>query len=42
MSLPEVHLQICDWLRLQAATELLWREFITMPELIPAVLTKSD
>ena len=36
VSLPEVHRQICDWLRLQAAKELLWREFMTVPERIPA------
>jgi len=36
LSLPEVHRQICDWLRLQAAKELLWREFMTVPERIPA------
>jgi len=36
VSLPEVHRQICDWLRLQAAKELLGREFMTVPERIPA------
>jgi hypothetical protein len=36
MSLPEVHRQICDWLRLEAAKELLSREFMTVPERIPA------
>ena len=36
VSLPEVHRQICDWLRLQAAKELLWRELMTVPERIPA------
>ena len=36
VSLPEVHRQICDWLRLQAANEWLWREFMTVPERIPA------
>jgi hypothetical protein len=36
LSLPEVHRQICDWLRLEAARELLWREFMTVPECIPA------
>jgi SRSO17 transposase len=36
VSLPEVHRQICDWLRLQAANEWLWREFMTVPKRIPA------
>src|SRR5262249_4095036 len=31
-SLPEVHRQVCDWLRLQAAKEWLGREFMTVPE----------
>src|SRR3954465_3462871 len=35
-SLPEVHRQITDWLRLEAAKELLSREFMTVPERIPA------
>jgi SRSO17 transposase len=35
-SLPEVHRQVCDWLRLQAAKELLLREFMTVPERVPA------
>ena len=34
--LPEVHRQICDWLRLEAAKELLLREFMTVPERVPA------
>jgi hypothetical protein len=36
MSLPEVHRLITDWLRLEAAKELLSREFMTVPERIPA------
>jgi SRSO17 transposase len=36
MSLPEVHRQITDWLRLEAAKEWLSREFMTVPERIPA------
>jgi SRSO17 transposase len=35
-SLPEVHRQITDWLRLEAAKELLSRELMTVPERIPA------
>ena len=35
-SLPEVHRQITDWLRLEAAKEWLSREFMTVPERIPA------
>jgi hypothetical protein len=33
---PEVHRRICDWLRLEAAKELLLREFMTVPERVPA------
>ena len=36
MSLPEVHRQVCDWLRLEAAKELLLRELMSVPERIPA------
>jgi hypothetical protein len=36
MSLPEVHRQVVDWLRLEAINELLRREFMTVPERIPA------
>jgi len=44
MPLPEVHRQVVDWLRLEAAKELLLpelrnslqREFMTVPERIPA------
>ena len=36
LSLPEVHRQICDWLRLEAAKELLLRELMSVPERIPA------
>jgi hypothetical protein len=36
MSLPEVHRQVCDWLRLEAAKELLVRELMSVPERIPA------
>jgi SRSO17 transposase len=36
LSLPEVHRQICDWLRLEAAKELLLREIMSVPERIPA------
>jgi hypothetical protein len=36
VSLPEVHRQICDWLRLEAAKEWLLRELMTVPERIPA------
>ena len=36
MPLPDLHRQICDWLRLEAARELLFREFMTVPERIPA------
>ncbi len=34
--LPEVHRQIVDWLRRQAAKEVLLRELMTVPERIPA------
>ena len=34
--LPEVHRRICDWLRLEAAKELLSREFMSVPERVPA------
>jgi SRSO17 transposase len=34
--LPEVHRQVCDWLRLEAAKELLLRELMSVPERIPA------
>jgi hypothetical protein len=44
VSLPEVHRQIADWLRLEAVKELLRRElrewlrqeFMTVPERVPA------
>jgi hypothetical protein len=36
MSLPEVHRQVCDWLRLEAAKELLLRELMSVPERVPA------
>ena len=36
VSLPEVHRQICDWLRLEAAKELLSRELMSVPERAPA------
>ncbi len=36
VSLPEVHRQICDWLRREAAKEVLLRELMTVPERIPA------
>src|SRR3954470_5294699 len=36
MSLPEVHRQISDWLRLEAANELLLRELMSVPERVPA------
>jgi len=36
LSLPEVHRQIGDWLRLEAVKELLLREFMTVPERVPA------
>jgi hypothetical protein len=36
VSLPEVHRQICDWLRLEGIKELLVRELMTAPERIPA------
>jgi hypothetical protein len=36
VSLPEVHRQISDWLRLEAAKELLSRELMTVPERVPA------
>ena len=36
MSLPEVHRHIFDWLRLEAAKELLLRELMSVPERIPA------
>jgi len=35
-SLPEVHRQICDWLRLKAGEELLSSEYMRVPERIPA------
>jgi len=35
LTLPEVHRQICDGLRLEAAKELLSREFLTVPERVP-------
>ena len=35
-SLPEVHRQVCDWLRLETAKELLSREIMTLPEQVPA------
>ena len=35
-SLPEVHRQICDWLRLKAVEELLSSEHMRVPERIPA------
>jgi SRSO17 transposase len=35
-SLPEVHRQVCDWLRLEAAKELLSRELMSVPERVPA------
>ena len=35
-TLPEVHRQVCDWLRLEAAKELLLRELMSVPERIPA------
>jgi hypothetical protein len=34
--LPEVHRGICDWLRLEAAKELLSCEFMSVPERVPA------
>ena len=36
VSLPEVHRQVCDWLRLEAAKELLLRELMSVPERVPA------
>ena len=37
VSLPEVHRQFCDWLRIEAAKEWLLREFIAaVPRHIPA------
>jgi hypothetical protein len=36
VSLPEVHRQICDWLRLEGIKELLLRELLTVSERIPA------
>jgi len=36
ISLPEVHRQVVDWLRLEAVKELVRREFMTVPERIPA------
>jgi SRSO17 transposase len=36
LPLPEVHRQICDWLRLEAAKELLLRELMSVPERTPA------
>jgi hypothetical protein len=36
MTLPEVHRQIIDWLRVEAAKELLLRELMTVPERVPA------
>jgi hypothetical protein len=36
MSLPEVHRQVVDWLRLEAVRELVRREFMAVPERIPA------
>ena len=36
LSLPEMHRQICDWLRLEAAKEWLSRDFMTVPERVPA------
>jgi SRSO17 transposase len=36
ISLPEVHRLICDWLRIEAAREWLSREFMTVPERVPA------
>jgi hypothetical protein len=36
MSLPEVHRRIGDWLRLEAVREGRSREFMTVPERIPA------
>ena len=35
-SLPEVHRQVCDCLRLETAKELLSREIMTVPERVPA------
>ena len=36
VSLPGVHRQICDWLRLEGIKGLLLRELMTVPERIPA------
>ena len=36
MSLPEIHRQICDWLRHEAAKEAVLRELMSVPERIPA------
>ena len=36
MSLQEVHRQVCDWLRLEAVKELLFRELMRVPERITA------
>jgi SRSO17 transposase len=36
VSLPEVHRQISDWLRVEAAKELVLREFMSVPERVPA------
>jgi hypothetical protein len=36
ISLPEVHRQVCDWLRLEAAKELMLRELMSVAERVPA------
>src|SRR4051794_12489937 len=35
-SLPEIHRQVCDWLRIEAAKELVLRELMSVPERVPA------
>src|SRR5271166_5327384 len=35
-TLPEIHRQICDWLRHEAAKESVLRELMSVPERIPA------
>ena len=43
MSLPEVHRQVCDWFRLEAAKEMLLRELMSVPERVrPAYFCQTS
>ena len=39
-SLPEIPRQVSDWLRLEAAKEMVLRDLMSVPERVPASLTK--